>query len=140
MTFGGAHTGLYHYLKGDNLKVQIGFIEKPYVYGYSTEISRRVLFGKEVPDALVCRAALSTVIENLLKMSKINLRKTPSTVLKKFSRECVGSFTDEEVINFLSEFRQLNMTEKTAYVLKRLAAKQVVMPTNIKQLSEFVNK
>lgn len=138
MTLGAAHSGVYHLLNRSKIKVTVDYPEKPYVYGYNYEISRRAMFGKEISDAMVCRAAASALLSEVLRKDKINLNNINSLTVEKFSRACIDKFSDEEIISLLKNLRGVDSKSKLDYFKSQLEQKQIVLPRTQKEFEAYL--
>lgn len=138
---GAVHTGVYHRLKESGREISRTFSTMPYIFGeFTTEITRRLLFGKEVSDTLVAQSLFWDLIDPWIAQGTENEPKVPSTVAQNLrTRKAVQAFSFSEIKNIFEEIKR--MAEKNTmpfllsfelqkFVLNKLGEKgfKVILP------------
>jgi hypothetical protein len=91
VSFGAAHTSLYHDLKNTGADADQKFGEQPFIFGFYAEALRRARLGLEIPDDLVAKALCEAVMQNH------PLTAGKDTIIY---REIIAKATTEEIKQF----------------------------------------
>ena len=139
MTLGGAHTGLYHLLRGKNISVKAEFPQMPYLFGFNAELGRRGIFEKEISEGLLAKAVLDGAVKTILRQNVKNLSRVSTSQIENFTRIVLDKFSESEAVDLLKKFRQIANLQKVEYLKSQLEARNINFPKTAKELLSLIN-
>jgi|GEM_PF-6782804 len=139
MSLGFFHSALYHVLKevgGGRVSRQLRSSTMP--YGYSAEVERRDLFGKEISQELKERAFLEWILDHLTVFSG-DFPDRDSVKMLSFIRYLAGIFDEAERKEIFEEWKTAPNNFYNTFNV-RLGKKGIKFPQTEAELDEILLK
>lgn len=134
---GAAHTGIYHELKKRGEAASRQFSHLPYTM--SEEVTRRLLFDKEVSDDLIAKEFLGMLLDKMLEKYMLGISFDTSLKIK-FTKKLTKLFSFEEIKNVFDKMRgKGGLTESIAPELfSAIAQKGITFPKSEEEMKKAV--
>lgn len=138
-TLGAFHTTLYHRFKQAGIAVDRVFSRTPYIYPYSAELDREIMFGREPKRDLLAKAYLENVLAKAFMSNapKEEWRSTDDALA--YLRQITSAFDTEEIGSIYDQVKSGQLTpDATNRLLKEKGLG--VLPQNSQELQELLEK